>query len=78
MQWDNNFQALEKQVREVEADIQAGRKNTGQRTVFYDMLTNDDLRAEEKQMEHLKGAAQVLVAAVCIIVFAMNVIQPYH
>lgn len=64
----DSSQALKKQVREVEASIHAGRKNTGQRTVFYDVLTNDDIRAEEKETEHLKGEAQTLVAAVCTLV----------
>ena len=53
-----------KQVIEIKADLQSGPKDTGQRTVFYDVLTNDDIGLEEKGTEHLKGEAQSLVAAV--------------
>ncbi|KAL8784865.1 MAG: hypothetical protein Q9195_008858 [Heterodermia aff. obscurata] len=55
--------SLEKQVVEVKTDLQAGRKNTGQRTVFYDVLTNDNIRPEEKGTDHLKNEAQTFVAA---------------
>lgn len=58
--------SLKEQVNEVKAELQAGRKNTGQRTVFYDVLTNESIRPEEKGTEHLKGEAQLLVAAVGI------------
>ena len=57
--------SLKKHVIEVKAEIKAGRKNTGQPTVFYDVLTNEDVRPEEKGTEHLKGEAQLIVAAVC-------------
>ena len=60
------FKSLKQQVVEVKTELQAGRKNTGQRTVFYDVLTNDNIRPEEKETEHLKGEAQLLVAAVGI------------
>ena len=58
--------SFKKQVIEVKTELQAGHKNTGQRTIFYDVLTNDNIRPEEKETEHLKGEAQLLVAAVCV------------
>ncbi len=44
-------------------DIANGRKPTGQRTIFHDMLTNKKVRPEEKETTHLMTEAQVLVAA---------------
>lgn len=58
--------SLKKQVIEVKTELQAGRKNTGQRTIFHDVLTNDNIRPEEKGTEHLKNEAQLVVAAVGI------------
>ena len=78
LQSDNVSQALEERVKEVEADIQAGRKDTGQRTVFYEILTNDDICAEEKESKHLKALAQVLVAAVFTLAFAIVRLESYH
>ncbi len=44
-------------------DIANGRKPTGQRTIFYDMLTNDQVRPEEKETTHLMNEVQIVVAA---------------
>ncbi|KAG6995793.1 N-acetyltryptophan 6-hydroxylase ivoC [Physcia stellaris] len=55
--------AFEQQVIEVQDNLKAGRKNEGQRTVFYDVLTNEGIRPEEKSTEHLKSEAQLFVSA---------------
>ena len=44
-------------------DIAKGRKPIGQGTIFYDMLTNNEVRPEEKGTTHLKTEAHVVVAA---------------
>ena len=44
-------------------DSAKGRKPIGQRTIFYDMLTNDEVRPQEKETTHLKTEAHVVVGA---------------
>ena len=51
------------QVLEVKQELAGDHKNIGQKTIFYDMLTNDQVRQEEKETEHLVTEAQVVVAA---------------
>ncbi|MCJ1457978.1 hypothetical protein MMC28_008347 [Mycoblastus sanguinarius] len=51
------------QVVQVKANLEAGIKPTGQRTIFYDILTNPQVGPEEKTTRHLMNEAQVLVAA---------------
>ena len=35
----------------------------GQETIFYDVLTNDEVRAQEKETDHLQDEAQTIIAA---------------
>ena len=59
----DTFQERRAQVVQVKANLEAGIKPTGQRTIFYDILTNPQVGPEEKTTRHLMNEAQVLVAA---------------
>ena len=48
------------QAKEALAD---GEKPVGQETIFYDVLTNDEVRPQEKETDHLQDEAQTIVAA---------------
>ncbi len=54
---------FENQVNEFKADLQQGRKFTGQRTIFYGMIANDQVRPEEKTSEHLRTEALAIMSA---------------
>ena len=59
----NQQLSLEKQVKEMKDDLAQGKRNTGQRTIFYDILTTDQVRPQEKETEHLVTEAQAAVGA---------------
>ena len=50
-------------VIEVKSDLKEGRKVSDMTTVLHDVLTNDQIRPEEKDTEHLKWECNSLVAA---------------
>ena len=54
---------LRDQVVSVKADLEKGQKPTGQKSVFYDMITNDQVRPEEKTTEHLVLEAVTVISA---------------
>ena len=54
---------FEKQVNGFKADLANGRKYTGQRTIFYDMIANDQVRPQEKDSEHLRSEALAIMGA---------------
>ena len=54
---------MEKQVNEIKKELRENRKPEGQTNIFYNVLTSDQVRPEEKTLEHLAGEAHVLVAA---------------
>ncbi|KAL8723899.1 MAG: hypothetical protein Q9181_007095 [Wetmoreana brouardii] len=59
-----NFQkGFRNQVIKTKEDIAAGRKPTGQTNIFYDVLTNDDVRPQEKETDYLQDEAQTIIGA---------------
>lgn len=56
-------QDFRKQVIQVKKDIAAGEKPKGQTTIFYDVLTNPDVRPQEKTDDHLQDEAQTVIGA---------------
>ena len=50
-------------VLDVKAELAEGRKPSGQKTIFYDLLTNDQLGPEDKTMLRLEQESLSLVAA---------------
>jgi cytochrome P450 len=54
---------LETQVNVFKSDFAKGRKIKGQRTIFYDILANDQGRPEEKESAHLGAEALGVMAA---------------
>ena len=47
----------------VEQDIKEEKDLQGQKTIFHDLMTNDQLRPEEKAVERLEFEGMGLVAA---------------
>lgn len=59
-----NFQrGFRKQIVEVKESIARGEKPTGQTTIFYDVLTNPNVRPQEKTTDHLQDEAQTVIGA---------------
>lgn len=44
-------------------EIARGEKPIGQETIFFDVLTNDEVRPQEKETDHLQDEAQTIIAA---------------
>lgn len=58
------FQRLfRRQVIQAKGEIARGEKHMGQETIFYDVLTNDEVRPQEKETDHLQDEAQTIIAA---------------
>ena len=57
------FQLFRRQVIQAKEDIARGEKPIGQETIFYDVLTNDEVRPQEKDTDHLQDEAQTVIAA---------------
>lgn len=55
-------QDMRDHVVQIKADLKEGRKNS-QVTIFHDVLTNENVRPEEKETAHLAVEAQLLVGA---------------
>ncbi|KAK4695743.1 hypothetical protein P7C71_g2073, partial [Lecanoromycetidae sp. Uapishka_2] len=59
-----DFQArFRSQVIEVKQQIAAGEKPPGQTTIFWDVLTNSQVRPQEKETDHLQDEAQTVIGA---------------
>ena len=54
---------LRDQVVAVKTDLEKGQNPTGQKSVFYDMITNDHVRPEEKTTDHLVLEAVTVISA---------------
>ena len=54
---------LRDQVVAVKKDLEKGQKPAGQKSVFYDMITNDHVRPEEKTTDHLVLEAVTVISA---------------
>ena len=51
------------QVVGAKANLAEGKKPTGQETVFYDLLTSDQLRPEDKEVDRLQAEGLSVFAA---------------
>ena len=69
---------LRDQVTAVKSDLAKGRKATGQKNVFYDMLTNDHVRPEEKTTDHLVLEAVTVISAGMITTAQVLSVITYH
>ncbi|KAI4173418.1 MAG: hypothetical protein LQ343_002951 [Gyalolechia ehrenbergii] len=56
-------QMIRDKVFEGEADIKERKQPGGQKSIFYDLITGDDLPPEEKTLARLEAEAVTLVAA---------------
>ncbi|CAD6576468.1 MAG: hypothetical protein ASARMPREDX12_007896 [Alectoria sarmentosa] len=56
-------QGFRRQVIQAKEEIARGEKPIGQETIFYDVLTNDQVRPQEKETDHLQDEAQTIIAA---------------
>ena len=74
----NRLQGYRKQVLEVKASISRGEKPSGQTTIFYDVLTHDDVRPQEKETDHLQDEAQVVIGAGTVTTAHILAIITYH
>ncbi len=54
---------FEQQINDFKADLAKGRKFTGQRTIFYDMMANEHVGPQEKISEHLRSEALAVMGA---------------
>ena len=59
----DRLQRFRRQVIEAKETIARGEKPVGQETIFYDVLTNDDVRPQEKETDHLQDEAQTIIGA---------------
>lgn len=59
----DRLQGFRRQVIEAKEGIARGEKPIGQETIFYDVLTNDAVRPQEKETDHLQDEAQTIIAA---------------
>lgn len=48
---------------EIKKDLAEGQKSAGQKTIFYDILTNDGIRPQDKGTERLVAEALSVVGA---------------
>ena len=47
----------------MKADLAAGKKPEGQTTIFYEILTNEEVRPQEKDTDYLQDEAQTIIGA---------------
>ena len=59
----DRLQRFRRQVIEAKETIARGEKPVGQETIFYDVLTNDQVRPQEKETDHLQDEAQTIIGA---------------
>ena len=54
---------LRDQVMAIKTDLERGQKPTRQKSLFYDMITNPQVRPEEKTTDHLVSEAVTVIFA---------------
>ena len=59
----DKLQGFRRQVIEAKETLARGEKPVGQETIFYDVLTNDEVRPQEKETDHLQDEAQTIIGA---------------
>ena len=59
----DKFQGFRRQIVETKEALARGEKPVGQETIFYDVLTNDSVRPQEKETDHLVQEAQAIIGA---------------
>ena len=67
-----------RQILEVKASIARGEKPEGQTTIFYDVLTNPDVRPEEKTTDHMQDEAQTIIGAGTVTTAHILAITTFH
>ena len=71
-------QGFRKQVIETKAKIAAGKSSSDQTTIFHDVLLSDDVRPQEKEIDHLQDEAFTLVGAGTLTTAHMITITTFH
>lgn len=56
-------QTLRAQVLEIKKELTEGRESAGRKTIFYDIIMNDQIRPQDKETERLVAEALSVVAA---------------
>ena len=54
---------LHEKVTKVQEDVKAGKKSNDQRTIFHDIIKNDQIRPEENTQERLETEGFGLISA---------------
>jgi cytochrome P450 len=68
----------EKQIDDFKEDLAKGRKITEQRTIFYDILENDQVRPQEKESVHLSDEAVGIMGAGTLTTAHLLAIVSFH
>ena len=71
-------QEMHKEIVEIKEELAKGNKPGGRTTIFYDILTNNNLRPQEKQTAYLMDESQVVVAAGTVTTAHILSILTYH
>ena len=59
----DEWQTIRALVLKIKNELSEGRKGSGRKTIFYDILTNDQIRPQDKETERLVGEGLSVVAA---------------
>ena len=59
----NEGQTIRALVLKIKHELEKGLNGSGQRTIFYDILTSDQMSAQDKETERIVGEGLSVVAA---------------
>ncbi len=59
----DQWQTLRAQVLKIKKELAEGRKGSGRKTILYDILTNDQVRPQDKGTERLLAESLSVVGA---------------
>jgi cytochrome P450 len=68
----------EQQINDFKEDLAKGRKSTEQRTIFYDILENDQVRPQEKESVHLSDEAVGIMGAGTLTTAHLLAVVSFH
>lgn len=72
-------ESFRKQVLETKADIAVGYKvPSGQTSIFHEIILNDNIRPEEKQLDNLTEEAQTIIGAGTVTTAHVIAITTFH
>ena len=74
----DQWQGFRKQVLDLKAEMTTGEKPTGQTTIFYDVLSNPDVRPQEKETDHLQMESQAVIGAGTVTTAHILAIVTFH